>query len=172
MKHKLFSNGDTFHSFAAIIEIIKQSAEFDNVIRLMEVTIKNAYPYNFAAGIIASAEILYKLAPFEPDGPNAQKIRVPSKLLEDARGNCVDYTVFLGALALSLGLDLTLVVASYDGKNYGHIYPVINNVPFDLVLMQEQSGNEAAKRVINGGGASVNLGMSKKPVKSVLWIFT
>jgi transglutaminase-like putative cysteine protease len=85
----------------------------------------------------------YNSATFEPDPEGVQVIKTPAALLRSKKGNCVDYTVLLCALAKAADIPAIIkVVAVGDSENYGHVYPVINGLPCDVVPYQRQDGLE------------------------------
>lgn len=85
----------------------------------------------------------YKSAFFVPDEPGTQVIRTLNATLRDKSANCVDYTVFLGALAKCAGLNVVVRIVRCEGqKNFGHVYPIINNTPMDVTIGQDQTGRE------------------------------
>jgi len=85
----------------------------------------------------------YKSAYFYPDAPGQQVIRTVNATLRDKSANCVDYTIFLGALAKCAGLNVVVRIVRCDGqKNFGHVYPIINNTPMDVTIGQDQTGQE------------------------------
>ena len=85
----------------------------------------------------------YNAATFEPDANGVQVIKTPAALIREKKGNCVDYTVLLASIAHSVGIPAIIkVVAIGDSQNYGHVYPVINGFPCDVVPYQRQDGTE------------------------------
>lgn len=85
----------------------------------------------------------YKSAYFVPDPPNRQILRTINATLRDKSANCVDYTIFCGALAKCAGLNVVIRIVRCPGqKTYGHVYPVINNTPMDITIGQDQTGKE------------------------------
>lgn len=85
----------------------------------------------------------YNAATFEPDANGVQVIKTPAALIREKKGNCVDYTVLLASIAHSVGIPAIIkVVAIGDSENYGHVYPVINGFPCDVVPYQRQDGTE------------------------------
>lgn len=93
------------------------------------------------------ANFAYYNCYFEPDPPKTQVIRTPRACLRDQRANCVDYTVLIGAICAACGLPVTIRAVQLPGQNnYGHVYPVVNGVPLDIVPQQDQTGNEVNTR--------------------------
>jgi transglutaminase-like putative cysteine protease len=85
----------------------------------------------------------YKSATFEPDQDGIQVIKTPAALLRSKRGNCVDYTVLLCSIAKAADIPAIIkVVAVGNSDNFGHVYPVINGFPCDVVPYQRQDGLE------------------------------
>ena len=70
---------------------------------------------------------------FEKDKSNNQIIRYGTRALRDGFGNCVDYSVLLSQFLLNLGVKHSFVMLD----NY--------NLPIDLVIGQDQQGNESFK---------------------------
>lgn len=97
--------------------------------------------------IYRMANLCFKLAYFEPDPPTTQIIKTPSAVIRTERANCVDYTVLLGALAAYGGLHVIIRAVQLPGQaTLGHVYPIINGLPIDLVQGQDQSGQEYLTR--------------------------
>lgn len=93
------------------------------------------------------ANYAYHHVYFFPDPVTDQIIRTPTATLREGIGNCVDYTVLIGALAYAAGLHVVIRIAQLSGQtNYGHVYPVINDVIIDVVPGQDQTGNEINTR--------------------------
>jgi len=93
------------------------------------------------------AKHIYECVYFEPDPPKTQVIRTPHAVLRDERANCVDYTVILAAVAKALGLPVTIRIVKFSpDKNFSHVYPIIDGVPVDLVIGQDQTGKEYLQR--------------------------
>ena len=89
----------------------------------------------------------FKAAYFEPD-TDTQTIRTPRRVLTDKKANCVDYTVFICAVARRfLRPDkVKFEIVDLDGTGYTHVRPIIDGRPVDVVPGQEQSGNEKSAR--------------------------
>lgn len=93
------------------------------------------------------AQYIYSRAYFEPDPPTAQILRTPGATLRQARANCVDYTIFMAALASCAGLPVVIRIVKFQpDKNFTHVYPVIAGTPVDLVIGQRQDGTEYQRR--------------------------
>jgi transglutaminase-like putative cysteine protease len=85
----------------------------------------------------------YNNATFEPDADGVQVIKTPAALLRTTKGNCVDYTVLMCSIAKAADVPAIIkVVAIGDSENFGHVYPVINGLPCDVVPYQRQDGTE------------------------------
>jgi hypothetical protein len=85
----------------------------------------------------------YNSAYFVPHPPEKQTIRTINATLRDKSANCVDYTVFCGALAKCAGLNIVIRIVRCPGqKTFGHVYPIINNTPLDITIGQDQTGKE------------------------------
>jgi transglutaminase-like putative cysteine protease len=93
------------------------------------------------------ANYVYDRAYFEPDPMTKQILRTPGAVLRDRRANCVDYTIFIGAMCAQLGLPVTVRIVRFGGApNFGHVYPIVNGYPVDVVPGQEQTGKEHKQR--------------------------
>ena len=85
----------------------------------------------------------YNAATFEPDEAGKQVLKTPAALLREKKGNCVDYTILIAALAIAADIPAIIkVVAVHNEKEFGHVYPVINGLPCDVVPYQRQDGKE------------------------------
>lgn len=92
----------------------------------------------------------YNAATFEPDEEGKQVLKTPAALLREKKGNCVDYTILIAALAYAANIPAIIkVVAVKNSKDYGHVYPVINGLPCDVVPYQRQDGKEHLYRTGN-----------------------
>jgi hypothetical protein len=89
----------------------------------------------------------YSSAMMQPDAPGLQIVRTPAATLRDKRGNCVDYTVLIGAIATAAGLPVIIKVVAFDPSGeFAHVYPVVNGFPCDVVPFQKQDGTEYLTR--------------------------
>jgi len=96
------------------------------------------------------AQHIYQYIYFEPDPPKTQIIRTPYAAIRDKRANCVDYTVMLAAIARACGLPVTIRIVKFSpDKNFSHVYPIINGVPVDLVIGQDQTGKDNINHVFS-----------------------
>jgi transglutaminase-like putative cysteine protease len=85
----------------------------------------------------------YNAATFEPDQVGRQVLKTPYALLREKKGNCVDYTILISALAIAANIPAIIkVVAVHNSKDFGHVYPIINGLPCDVVPYQRQDGKE------------------------------
>lgn len=82
---------------------------------------------------------LYKFLEFERDDGGTQTIRTAARTIRDKKGNCVDYSVLLGAFLINMGQPFSFRMVSFgEDENYAHIYPVLSDgTPIDLVLGKE-----------------------------------
>lgn len=95
-----------------------------------------------------AALIAYNMAFFEPDPPGKQMLRTVRRTIQDRRANCVDYTLFIGAICHALGLPVTVRIVQFDGApNYGHVFPIVDGKILDVVPGQDQNGNEWRQRI-------------------------
>jgi len=102
--------------------------------------INNSEPYRTAFQLCNFA---YNAATFEPDQEGKQVLKTPAALLREKKGNCVDYTILISALAHAAQIPAIIkVVAVKNSKDFGHVYPVINGLPCDVVPYQRQDGTE------------------------------
>jgi len=126
---------------AAMRDIVLQESEKPYIQKLVKkLSITNAEPYYTAFKLCNFA---YNGATFEPDPEGIQVIKTPAALLRSGKGNCVDYTVLMCTLAKAADIPAIIkVVAIGDSANYGHVYPVINGLPCDVVPYQRQDGKE------------------------------
>ena len=109
--------------------------------------ITNKEPYFTAFRLCNFA---YNAATFEPDAPGKQVLKTPAATLREKKGNCVDYTILISALALAAKIPAIIkVVAVNNSKDFGHVYPVINGLPCDVVPYQRQDGKEHLYRTGN-----------------------
>lgn len=107
----------------------------------------------------------YNSAFFVPDAPGSQVLRTVNAVLRDKSANCVDYTIFIGALAKCAGLNVVIRIVQCPGqKSYGHVYPIVNNTPMDITIGQDQSGSE---REIRKGGSVPILGVEVPYLKKM-----
>jgi transglutaminase-like putative cysteine protease len=91
----------------------------------------------------ALCNFAYNAATFEPDAEGIQVLKTPAALMREKKGNCVDYTILISALALAANIPAIIkVVAVKKSKDFGHVYPVINGFPCDVVPYQRQDGKE------------------------------
>lgn len=85
----------------------------------------------------------YQAATFEPDQAGVQVLKTPAALLREGKGNCVDYTILISAIALAANIPAIIKVVAIKGTDdFGHVYPIINGVPCDVVPYQRQDGLE------------------------------
>lgn len=87
---------------------------------------------------------------FEKDKSNNQIIRYGTRALRDGFGNCVDYSVLLSQFLLNLGVKHSFKMVATeknDPKSFNHIFVMLDNynLPIDLVIGQDQQGNESFK---------------------------
>lgn len=122
-----------------------KKAYIQNLVK--QLSISNFEPYYTAFKLCNFA---FNGATFEPDPEGVQVIKTPAALLRSGKGNCVDYTVLICSLAKAADIPAIIkVVAIGDSNNYGHVYPVINGLPCDVVPYQRQDGLEHLYRTGN-----------------------
>jgi len=123
--------------------VIQETATTPEVVQVANAIMRSCPVENWPVAVACFA---YDVAFFEPDAQN-QIIRTPRRTMEDARANCVDYTVLIGAICRAMGQPVTIRIVQFDGaKNYGHVFPVVNGVPLDVVPGQNQTGAEYRTR--------------------------
>lgn len=88
-------------------------------------------PYANVADLPSLFQKLTAQLTYEAD-PDDQLIRTPARLLKDGKGNCVDFTTFIAALAKRNGWPLSYRVT--HGSEFSHIYPLVDGVPVDLAF--------------------------------------
>jgi hypothetical protein len=95
----------------------------------------------------AMVQYIYQNSYFVPDPPSTQIISTPRAIFREEAANCVDYTVILGAIAISAGMPVTIRCVKFSPiTDYVHVYPVINGQAVDLVIGQRQDGSEKNQR--------------------------
>lgn len=88
------------------------------------------------------AALAYTSMKFSPDIKH-QVLRTPAKSLADGLANCVDYTIFIGSIAHVLGLPVVVRIARFEGMPvFTHVYPIVDGVPMDMVIGQENGPGE------------------------------
>lgn len=126
--------------------LCRQLAASDNLTRAAAQFIRQAPERNFNRFI----QSVYESVFFVPDPLKKQILRTPQASLRDGAGNCVDYTIFLGAVCHAAGLPVVIRLVKFKpDTDFVHVYPVINGVPVDLVIGQRQDGTEKTNRQNN-----------------------
>lgn len=106
--------------------------------------------YNDLESIKKISKYIFNHVTFEKDDSSRQIIRYGTKALRDKKGNCVDYSVLLSQFLINLNVPHSfkmVATESNDKNNYNHIYLTLDNynLPIDLVIGQDQTGNEKYK---------------------------
>lgn len=128
----------------AMKKVIQEAQYSPEVQQVAAAIMRSCPPDNWPQAVACFA---YDVAFFEPDTPKAQTIKTPRRTMEDARANCVDYTVLIGSICAAMGLPVTIRIVQFQGaKNYGHVFPVVAGVPLDVVPGQDQTGIEYRTR--------------------------
>lgn len=101
-------------------------------------------------GIKQISAYIFKNIAFEKDVKNNQIIRYGTRSLRDGYGNCVDYSVLLSQFFINLGIPHSFKMVATESimpENYNHIYVMLDDymLPIDLVIGQDQDGNEDLK---------------------------
>lgn len=97
--------------------------------------------------------LVYSLVLYEPDPDDRQILKAVHCTLDSGKGNCVDYSILLGAILLNLNIPYVFKVVSFSTPNaYDHIYIVLKDGSvLDPVLGQRQDGTDTrSNRPING----------------------
>lgn len=128
----------------AMQEVIQQTATTPEVLEVARAIMRSCERENWP---MTAACFAYDVAFFEPDTNQKQTIKTPRRTMQDARANCVDYTVLIGAICHAMDLPVTIRIVQFQGaKNYGHVFPLVNGVPLDVVPGQDQTGIEYRTR--------------------------
>lgn len=79
---------------------------------------------------------LHSFLDFERDPTGTQVIKTAKRTLKDRTGNCVDYSVLLGAFLINMGIPFYFRMVTYSGPSkFSHIYVLLNDgTPIDLVM--------------------------------------
>ncbi len=106
---------------------------------------KNNVPPTLS-GVRTVAKYIFDNVTFKKDNPNRQQIRYGTKAIRDGIGNCVDYSVLLSQFLINLRIPHSFIMVATNEKqpdNYNHIFVVLDdyNLPIDLVIGQDQTGN-------------------------------
>ena len=119
---------DTVEHMRRLAHETAQNTEFRRIANLYAVRQKNL-PRIYQA--------LHAFLRFERDKPEKQVIRTGTRTLKDRNGNCVDYSVLVAALCITMGLPCCFRMVSFNGEPFSHIYVMVNGKPFDLTLGKE-----------------------------------
>lgn len=133
------ANGNQFDTVKIMRQLILELAFSDSFVNNIIKKLQLAPNLN---GLGKAAEFLYINTSFEPDGPELQTIRTPRRSLKDGRANCVDYSTAIASLGVAMNLPTALVMCSTDPnepKNFNHIFALVDGVPFDLVINQDNA---------------------------------
>lgn len=96
--------------------------------------------------IEAAGRAAYKALYFEPH-VTAQYLNSPERTLRAGVANCVDYSILLGTWAAVNNLRTILRLVQLPGhSDLAHVYPIIEGLPVDLVIGQNQNGVEKFTR--------------------------
>lgn len=132
---------------AAMCELIKELRNDEDVNEIAREIMTSTAPDKWSD---TAALISYNVAFFEPDPPGSQRLRTPRRTILDRRANCVDYTIFIGAVCYALGLPVVVRIVQFSGApNFGHVFPIVGGKILDVVPGQEQTGNEWRQRKID-----------------------
>jgi hypothetical protein len=143
---RLIQRNSTPENVARImVDVIRQVQHTPEVLSLCrQLQRQGGDPVTYRANL---ARYAYDNIYFEEDPPTEQRIRTPRRSMIDRRANCVDYTVFISALALQAGLVPVVRIVRYPGeKQFTHVYPLINGESVDVVPIQAKGGTEILTR--------------------------
>lgn len=131
--------GTTADAIAAIAQVIENS-QGDMLLASIANKLRPLEP-DYARRVF---DFAYNAARFEADPPKHQRIRTPRRLMQDGRGNCVDYTVLICALFLVADMPATFkVVAQRTNEGvpaFNHIYAIApTGEILDCVLGQSEN---------------------------------
>lgn len=132
---------ETAEVMRQVIEIESKKPYVINLARELSISLYEPYKTAFVL-----CNFAFNAATFEPDTDGIQVIKTPAATLRTRRGNCVDYTVLIGAIAKAANIPIIIKVVAIGGNNFGHVYPVVNGLPCDVVPYQRQDGNEHLHR--------------------------
>jgi hypothetical protein len=146
LETRLIKKGaNLYETIAAIKEMINEESQKHYVKKISEQLLKNENCENCKRMLLAN--FAYNIATFKPDLPPTQNLKTPKRLIEDKEANCVQYTILIGSLAKANNDQVKLKIVQMPGTNFfGHIYPIINGQPIDIVPLQAQDGSEKYKR--------------------------
>lgn len=88
-------------------------------------------------GLVRFCGFLYMNCPFVPH-IGEQHVRTLNAMLADRRGNCVEYTTAIGTFCVAADLPCVFRSVSFTTpRAYVHVFPLVDGLPFDLVIGQE-----------------------------------
>lgn len=122
-------------------DVIRTESKKQYIAEIAKDMLINKFEPAYSAMVLCN--FAYNAATFEPDADGVQVIKTPAALIREKKGNCVDYTVLIASIAHAAGIPAIIkVVAIGNSDHYGHVYPVINGFPCDVVPYQRQDGTE------------------------------
>jgi len=132
-------NGNTSDAIFQAIKIAIQAAKIDPTINQAASDLKQARPREIVDSLIYEVSTwIMETCPYKPNPDFKQLLQRPEVMIRNGHGNCMDYSIFYGALCLKLNIPVYLKAVSLkEGKPVHHIYPIVNGFPVDLVLLQE-----------------------------------
>jgi len=86
------------------------------------------------------SKYIFNHVTFEKDDSTRQVIRYGTKALRDKKGNCVDYSVLLSQFLINLKVPHSFKMVATEKNDQDNF-----NQPIDLVIGQDQEGNEKYK---------------------------
>ena len=142
----LFKNASTFDALQIIKQVAEISSKEPEIIALAQCLKNFDDQSEFVQNL---STFVLKAAYFEPDHAQHQKVKSSLRILRDGKTNCVGYTTLISSLLSALKIPHTLRIVDTGGGGFNHIYPILNDIPMDLVIQQDQSGKEHLTRAMN-----------------------
>lgn len=131
-----------------MIEVINQCANDPEIIELARTIEK----YNLSSEQIATVllNFAYRNIYYQADPPTSQQIKTPFRALHDAKGNCVDYSVFIASVLKALHKKPILRIAQIGQQSgFTHVYIVFDGIVIDPVIFQSEDDREHLTRPLN-----------------------
>lgn len=88
-------------------------------------------------------DTVYENIVYYPDPEMRQIVKAVHCILKAQRGNCVDYTVLIGAILLAMNIPFEIKAVSFSGNDMEHVYiKTKSGITLDPVIGQIQDGSE------------------------------
>lgn len=124
-------------NYRTVLNIMNDVATSQANGRIMSEICKNLNVRGDLSGLIDFCAFLYAACPFVPH-IGKQDVRTLNAMMADKRGNCVEYTTAIASFCKRFGLPCTIRAVSFSSPTaYSHVFPVVDGLPFDLVIGQE-----------------------------------